>query len=72
MEKRKVENQRTNGPVNAHLISGPRIRTKYYKTWKKQGKEMTLTVTFNTHLLSFTKLVSLHLQIFRPLVAIVF
>ena len=30
---------------------------KTYKTWKKQGQEMTLTVTFNTHLLSFTELV---------------
>ena len=40
-------NQRTNGPVNAHLISGPHISTKYTKPGKKQGKEMTLT--FNTH-----------------------
>ena len=28
---------------------------KLYKTWKKQGKEMTFT--FNTHLLTFTELV---------------
>ena len=25
------KDQRTNGPVNAHLISGPRISTKYTK-----------------------------------------
>ena len=39
-------NQRTNGPVNAHLISGPRITTKHGNV-EKQGLEMTLT--FNTH-----------------------
>ena len=50
-----IFNQRTNGPVNAHLISGPRISTKYTKPGKKQGQEMNLT--FNTHLLSFTELV---------------
>ena len=42
------------GPVNAHLISGPRISTKYAKPGKK-GKEITLTV--NTHLLSLAELV---------------
>ena len=30
---------------------------KINKTWKTQGQEMTLAVTFNTHLLSFTELV---------------
>ena len=34
------------------LISGPLLSTKYTKHGKKQGQEMTLT--FNTHLLSFT------------------
>ena len=47
-------NQRTNRPVNAHLISGPRIGTKYTKP-KTQGQEMTLT--FNTKLRSFTEFV---------------
>ena len=28
---KKYENQRINGPVNAHLISGPSIRTKHRK-----------------------------------------
>ena len=46
----KTNNQRTNGPVNAHLISGPRISTKHTKPGKKQGQKMTLN--FNTHLLS--------------------
>ena len=40
-------NQRTNGPVNAHLISWP-SKAQEYKTWKIYGKEMTLT--FNTHI----------------------
>ena len=40
-------NQRTNGPVNAHLISWPGKSTKHTKPGKKYGKEMTLT--FNTH-----------------------
>ena len=57
MFRTKIRNQRTNGPVNAHLISGPRISTKFTKPGKKHGQEMTLTVTFNTHLLSFTELV---------------
>ena len=47
-------NQRTNGPVNTHLISGPRISTTHTKP-EKQGQEMTLT--FNTQLLSFNELV---------------
>ena len=40
-------NQRTNGPVNAHLISWP---TKAQNTQNLEiyGKEMTLT--FNTHI----------------------
>ena len=37
-------NQRTNGPVNAHLISWP----SNTKPGKIYGKEMTLT--FNTHI----------------------
>ena len=40
--------QRTNGLVNAHLISGPSKSKKHIKPGKKQGQEMTLT--FNTHL----------------------
>ena len=40
-------NQRTNGPVNAHLISWP-SKAQTYKTWKIYGKEMTLTS--NTHI----------------------
>ena len=43
----KPKYQRTNGPVNAHLISGPR-KHKTFKIWKIYGKEMTLT--FNTHI----------------------
>ena len=39
--------QRTNGPVNARLISWP-SKDKKYKTMKIYGKEMTLT--FNTHI----------------------
>ena len=42
-----ILNQRTNGPVNAHLISWL-VKHKTYKTWKIYGKEMTLTV--NTHI----------------------
>ena len=38
-------NQRTNGPVNAHLISWP---SKAQNIQKIYGKEMTLT--FNTHI----------------------
>ena len=49
-----IFDQRTNGPVNPHLISGSRISTKYTKPGK-QGQEMNLTI--NTHLLSFTELV---------------
>ena len=40
------ENQRTNGPVNAHLYGLGKHKT--YKTWKIYCKEMTLT--FNTHI----------------------
>ena len=40
-------NQRTNGHVNAHLISWL-LKHKTYTTWKIYGKEMTLT--FNTHI----------------------
>ena len=40
-------NQRTNGPVNAHLLSWS-SKSETYKTWKIYGKEMTLT--FNTHI----------------------
>ena len=36
-------NQRTNGPVDAHLLGLVK-----HKTWKLYGKEMTLT--FNTHI----------------------
>ena len=43
--------QRTNGPVNAHLISGPSKSTKHTKPGKNPER------TFNTHLLSFTELV---------------
>ena len=35
--------QRTNGPVDAHLLDLVK-----HKTWKIYGKEMTLT--FNTHI----------------------
>ena len=47
-------NQRTNGPVNAPLISGPSINTKHdqtYKTWIKMAEQ---TVNLITHNLSFT------------------
>ena len=44
-------NQRTNGPVNAHLISGPSIKHKTYKTWIKMAEQ---TVNLITHNLSFT------------------
>ena len=40
-------NQRTNGPVNAHLISGPNLSTK-----QKKGQEMTLTLNTHFHLLN--------------------
>ena len=36
-------NQRTNGPVDAHLLGLVK-----HKTWKIYGKEMTLTI--NTHI----------------------
>ena len=39
----KFKNQRTNGPVDAHLLGLVK-----HKTWKIYGKEMTLT--FNTHI----------------------
>ena len=34
-----TKDQRTNGPVNAHLISGPRISTKYTKPGKNKVKK---------------------------------
>ena len=40
-------NQRTNGPVNAHLISWP-SKAQNIQNLEKYGKEMTLT--FNTHI----------------------
>ena len=40
-------NQRTNGPVNAHLISWP-SKAQNIQNLKNYGKEMTLT--FNTHI----------------------
>ena len=42
-------NQRTNGPVNAHLISWP-SKAQNIQIWKIYGKEMTLT--FYTHITS--------------------
>ena len=42
-----ILNQRTNGPVNVHLISWP-SKAQTYQTWKISGKEMTWT--FNTHI----------------------
>ena len=36
---RVFSNQRTNGPVNAHLIPGPRIGTKYTKPEKNKVKK---------------------------------
>ena len=44
---------------------------KIYNTWKKQGQEMTLKVTFNTHILSFTELVVCTFKFSGHLVAIV-
>ena len=35
----KCLNQRTNGPVNAHLISGPSISTKHTKPGKNKVKK---------------------------------
>ena len=40
--------QRTNGPVNAHLISWPSKAQNIQNLEKIYGKEMTLT--FNTHI----------------------
>ena len=40
-------NQRTNGPVNAHLISWP-SKAQNIETWKIYRKEITLT--FKTHI----------------------
>ena len=42
-----LTNQRTNGPVNAHLISWP-SKAKNIQNLEIYGKEMTLT--FNTHI----------------------
>ena len=47
-------NQRTNGPVNAHLISWP-SKAQDIQNLEKQGQEMTLT--FYTHITSETQLV---------------
>ena len=44
------ENQRTNGPVNAHLISGPSISTKHTNLDKMAEQTLTLI----THNPSFT------------------
>ena len=52
--KKKKKDQRTNGSVNAHLISGPHISTKYTKP--KKGQEMTLT--FNTYFVHLLNLLS--------------
>ena len=40
------KNQRTNGPVNAHLISVPRISTKHSNLEKTRSR---ILLTFNTH-----------------------
>ena len=42
-----IRNQRTNGPVNAHLISRP-SKAQNIQNLEIHGKEMTLT--FNTHI----------------------
>ena len=47
-----IINQKTNGPVNAQRISYL-VKHKTYKTWKINGKEMTLH--FNTHIQSTTQ-----------------
>ena len=55
---RKVENnknQRTNGPANAHLISGPSISKRIHNLDKMA--EQTLTLILITHNPSFTQLV---------------
>ena len=44
---RIFDNQRTNGPVNVHLISWP-SKAQNIQNLKIYGKEMTLT--FNTHI----------------------
>ena len=49
------KNQRTNGPVNAHLMSWPSKAQNIKKNRKIYGKEMTLT--FNTQIPSLTQLV---------------
>ena len=43
-----LSNQRTNGPVNTHLISWPSKAQNIQNLKKIYGKEMTLT--FNTHI----------------------
>ena len=47
-------NQRTNCPVNAHLISGPRISTKHTKPGKKKVKKSWASILTNFHLLKAT------------------
>ena len=42
-----IKNQRTNGPVKAHLSLGL-VKDKTYKTWKIYDKKMTLT--FSAHI----------------------
>ena len=48
------KNQRTNGPLNAHLISGPNIST--HKTWFKMA-EQTMILNMITHKPSYNHLV---------------
>ena len=52
----KKVNQKTNGPVNAHLISGPRISTNYTKPGKKTRSRNDLDGDLQ-YSLSFTELV---------------
>ena len=55
----RYQNQMTNGPVNAHLISGPCKSTKHTKPGKKNKVKKwprpEMTLTFNTHSLPFTE-----------------
>ena len=59
-------NQRTNGPVNAHLYGLGKHKT--YKTWKIYCKEMTLTLNIHTFIISIS---CLHLPTFMSQAAIV-
>ena len=62
-------NQRTNDPVNAHLLREPCISTKHTKPKNKvkidHVLQYSLTFIYCIHVSC------LHLQIFRPLAAIV-